>query len=41
MKKVKEFTIRLCLWLKSGKGCRRCCLFCRWFNECKDYFEIK
>ena len=23
-------------WLKKNKGCSHCCLFCEFFNECKD-----
>lgn len=27
---------RLKHWLKKNKGCSHCCLFCEFYDECKD-----
>lgn len=32
---------RIKLWVKRNKGCCRCCIICKYFNECKNDFLIK
>lgn len=34
---MKKFFKRLIYWLKRPrKYCSRCCLFCKWYDVCKD-----
>lgn len=33
---AKEFVNRLKLWLPLGKNCRHCCVYCEYYNMCKE-----
>lgn len=33
-----SFYLRIKLWVKRNKGCCRCCIICKYFNECKNDF---
>ena len=33
---VKRLRSRLRHWLKRGKGCRHCCLWCTYFEQCSS-----
>lgn len=30
--------LRIKLWVKRNKDCCRCCIICKYFNECKNDF---
>lgn len=29
---------RLLLWFKPKKGCSKCCMFCKYYDDCKGDF---
>ena len=33
---VKRLRSRLRHWLKRGKGCRHCCLWCKYYEQCSS-----
>ena len=33
---VKRLRSRLLHWLKRGKGCRHCCLWCKYLEQCSS-----
>ena len=37
-RKVVQMIERFLLWIKKGKGCKSCCLFCPYFPQC--YIDV-
>lgn len=35
---VRNLYARVRLWVQRNKGCRHCCLLCKYFNECQKDF---
>lgn len=35
---VRNLYVRVRLWVQRNKGCRYCCLLCKYFNECQKDF---
>ena len=33
---TKRLRSRLGYWLKPGKGCRHCCLWCKYYEQCRS-----
>ena len=39
---MKEMLARLRYWLKPGKNCHGCCLWCEhWDTHCRDYRQME
>lgn len=36
LRELREFRARFKLWSKPKKDCRYCCLFCEYFDDCKE-----
>ncbi len=37
--KARRLRDRFRLWRKPKKGCRRCCLWCKYFEHCRSEME--